>query len=675
MPTNNSADYSPSENLIQRGGTNGALVNVPAGTADQVLTTGTPPAFKNPSTKFLWFKDAIDYPDQSYIFYNDSERSNSITFYRNNSGATIAAGPFDAAQWERIGSYDSSPWTDNPTNTGCLSGGILTLGPASNQITVSAGEGLIVSGSLASRTATLIKWPNTILDLLNLATDFGYYFAVDNTGTILKFVKDNTDLSALSRSFIIIGGCTNDVSIPANVGAVINASVPSNDTSNTLSEFLLLFIKPQFVSGGFIQPIAGGLTINRTSGIIYYYGVNYANSPTSANTISLNAQDPLLFTRMLQNNNINGTNTLDPGNYDNGGVLTSLAANKVTIQRVFYDFYNKLSYVVYGQQFYNNLDQARAAIPNSDSVYTMPPFLKGSVIFCAYVLLDSTCTDVSNTAKSYIQQANGMTLQGGATVVNSLSGLLDVGISAQKNGQALTWNGSLWVNRDVTELSTWITQVNHGFVVGDVVTATPVSTFAKALATAQSTLGVGVIREVDGPDNFRVQFAGPLTITAHGYPLGTTLYLSKNVAGALTTTVYNDGVTYSQRIALVLGPNTLLMEIGEGKIISATTISWSEKNTNFAAGVNLGYFVIGNAIATLPATPVDGDTIYFIVDGPFLLTLQAAAGQTIKIGAATSAAAGIAKNTLNGDAITIVYRKSVTRWECLNFIGNWAVTA
>jgi hypothetical protein len=474
---------------------------------------------------------------------------------------------------------------------------------------------------------------------------------------------------------IIIGGCTNDVSIPANVGSVINASVPSNDTSNTLSEFLLLFIKPQFVSGGFIQPIAGGLTINRTSGIIYYYGINYANSPTSANTISLNAQDPLIFTRMLQNNTINGTNTLDVTHYDNGGVLTALAANKVTIQRVFYDFYNNQSYVVYGQQFYNNLDQARAAIPNSDSIYTMPPFLKGSVIFCAYILVDSTCTDVSDPAKCYIQQANGTTLQGGATVVNSLSGLLDVGISAQKNGQVLTWNGSLWVNQDASNLSIWRTQVAHGFVVGDIVTVTPVSTFAKALATAQSTLGVGIIREINGPDNFRVQFSGPITLTAHGYPLGATLYLSKDVAGALTTTVYNDGVTYSQRIAIVLGPNTLLVEIGEGKIISATTVSWSEQNADFNALANLGYFVVANAIATLPAAPVDGDTIYFIVDGPFILTLQAAAGQTIKIGASTSAVAGIARSTLNGDTITLVYRASVTRWDCLNFVGNWAVTA
>lgn len=99
--------------------------------------------------------------------------------------------------------------------------------------------------------------------------------------------------------------------------------------------------------------------------------------------------------------------------------------------------------------------------------------------------------------------------------------------------------------------------------------------------------------------------------------------------------------------------------------------TWSDQAISFAAASFNGYFIIGNLTATLPAAPANGDTIEFFVDGAFTLVVQANAGQTIKLATSLTSVAGTMTNTASGDALTLVYRSTNTRWEATSFVGGF----
>lgn len=111
--------------------------------------------------------------------------------------------------------------------------------------------------------------------------------------------------------------------------------------------------------------------------------------------------------------------------------------------------------------------------------------------------------------------------------------------------------------------------------------------------------------------------------------------------------------------------------------IPYTAIPWTDESTSFAAAASNGYFVTGAATATLPASPAQGATIAFCVDGAVLLTVTANTGQMIAVGSALSASAGTAKNaaSVTGCSIVLVYRLSDTTWFSVPAPqGTWTVT-
>jgi hypothetical protein len=117
---------------------------------------------------------------------------------------------------------------------------------------------------------------------------------------------------------------------------------------------------------------------------------------------------------------------------------------------------------------------------------------------------------------------------------------------------------------------------------------------------------------------------------------------------------------------------------GAGTItISALTggFAWSDTSGTFTAAVENGYFITATSTATLPASPVEGDSVSFIVDTTQVLTITANTGQMIRIGTAISAAAGTAASNARGDSISLVYRATGTTWFSLAAPqGTWTVT-
>jgi len=104
------------------------------------------------------------------------------------------------------------------------------------------------------------------------------------------------------------------------------------------------------------------------------------------------------------------------------------------------------------------------------------------------------------------------------------------------------------------------------------------------------------------------------------------------------------------------------------------SFTWSDKATDFTAAANNGYFITNTAIATLPASPSDGDTISFILDTANILTVTATAAKYIRLGTAISAAAGTAASNAIGDSLTLVYRSTDATWFRLSGGGTFTVT-
>jgi len=90
-------------------------------------------------------------------------------------------------------------------------------------------------------------------------------------------------------------------------------------------------------------------------------------------------------------------------------------------------------------------------------------------------------------------------------------------------------------------------------------------------------------------------------------------------------------------------------------------------NTSGTSLANTGEFITGSCTRTLPADAdlVDGDLLEFVVVSG-TLTIQLNTGQDLQVGDTTSSTAGTAQNTANGDAISLRYQKSATKW--------WAVS-
>lgn len=106
-----------------------------------------------------------------------------------------------------------------------------------------------------------------------------------------------------------------------------------------------------------------------------------------------------------------------------------------------------------------------------------------------------------------------------------------------------------------------------------------------------------------------------------------------------------------------------------------TQLPWTDESTTFSPAVGNGYFITGNATATLPASPSQGNMISFIVDAAATtVTVTANTGQVIRVGTAVSATAGTAANNARGDALTLIFRSSDSAWIAREVIGTWTVT-
>jgi len=167
--------------------------------------------------------------------------------------------------------------------------------------------------------------------------------------------------------------------------------------------------------------------------------------------------------------------------------------------------------------------------------------------------------------------------------------------------------------------------------------------------------------------------------------LGGTLIVSNGGTGVATmTTAYAPvcaGTTATGALQVAsTGLSTsgyVLTSTGSGSLptfqaVPSSSITWTDQAISFAAAKSNGYFCTAALTATLPASPSEGDTISFICTTTAIV-LRANTGQTIELSTSVSTSAGTATNVAAGDAITLVYRTTGTKWWGLNSVGSWTM--
>lgn len=116
------------------------------------------------------------------------------------------------------------------------------------------------------------------------------------------------------------------------------------------------------------------------------------------------------------------------------------------------------------------------------------------------------------------------------------------------------------------------------------------------------------------------------------------------------------------------GPNTITISTTGGGS------AWTDEAVSFTAAVNTGYFITAaSVIATLPTSAANGSDISFVSLVSSTFTIQAGAGQQIRIGASISSVAGSATTTQIGDSLELAYNSASSTWVALSAPeGAWS---
>jgi hypothetical protein len=178
-----------------------------------------------------------------------------------------------------------------------------------------------------------------------------------------------------------------------------------------------------------------------------------------------------------------------------------------------------------------------------------------------------------------------------------------------------------------------------------------------------------------------------------GLHLGVSTSITNNVIlGSTTSGVqvpsFNIGGTYGGALVSTDSSGTVELATGAtGYVLTSngstsaptfqapsggSSIPYLDRNANFSASINSGYFCIAALTVALPPSPVaQGSIIVIDVITSGTVVLQANTGQTIIFGNKASSTAGTVSSTLSGDSLTLVYRTADTSWHATSVVGNW----
>lgn len=296
--------------------------------------------------------------------------------------------------------------------TGIAAGGEMNIaGPQSVEIKALVGYVADVN-ELTSVEPTPIKVdrPTQVvpLDAGALARSVTYW-VMDNAGVVTQQAVPATPIQR--RTHLALGISFYDTNL-ATLVEVQTQPVILGQPGNQMADFMDA-VGPLKLSGNLISPNGVNLSFNKDSGVLFVRGSNHFASGVltdNPHETTSPAQAPATLRRILRTASITtppAVTTIDPTNYDVGGVLTPVGGgtNTSTIQRVWV-FPTGVSSaqiaVQYGQSTYSSLTAAVAAV--GKATFVRAPITSFAAL-AGYIVVARTATNLSDPAQAVFIQA------------------------------------------------------------------------------------------------------------------------------------------------------------------------------------------------------------------------------------------------------------------------------
>ena len=480
----------------------------------------------------------------SYIYVSGS--TNDLYFSQNGSG---------------YNNVTRLRWLEGNLYTGLLHGGLITT-QSSTVYQISSGSGIIVNlnASLADDpfpTIQYLRWGNLSASIAPFTASYQQVFVgIDATNNI--FAQGTPFSNGQFDTLINIGG------VFFQNQSTINAVKTQPSVAYGFEQQQNVFNRafgPLKLSGYTLAPSGsstGSLIVG--SGTAYAPGSNYTVDPNEPSyTVDNGTNISKIFryrqsgsTWVYDTNAGAGYAAINPGQYSNNGVLTTVQPNDWSIQRVFW-FPNsvvKAIVVYYGNASYSTEADAIANIgiepfveaPNTsaNAIYLGAIVIRGNGVL-------STPADFTIVPGGLFRQVGGSG-GGGSIITQTLAGLSDVLISGPTNGQPLVYNSTSgkWQNSSTLTAS----------LSGNATTATTASyidpTFISASAAAS---GFGSGGSVDTGSLLTTASFNAYTGSNTSQFAGTASHAitAENVTGTVTTALtasYANNFTIAQTLTL-----------------------------------------------------------------------------------------------------------------------------
>ena len=342
--------------------------------------------------------------------------------------------------------------------TGILNGGVLSKAN-STQFTIAAGDGVInvlnKSNSDPHPEIVKVEWSQgtyTVAGLDANDTDqLNSWIYIDSTGTIQQQATPLTD--AQKRSNLLIGSAIHSEGV---LKFVKTFPLTGYNNMSQVSEFIQTFGAMK-KSGHQLSANGANLSIDRSNGVAFALGRNYAIDPLNPSTVTDAAKTQCTIHRYYGDGSTGfvlddgpagaGYTTIDPTKYDNGsGTLANVTGGHYSVQR-FYYFPGTPDIVVayYGHAEYNSMDTA-------ETNYNKEDFIEANntaeqAIYLGAIVVKGGATALSNSAEAKFLTAGifrslAAVNVGGGISSDVLNDLTDVNIQGPSNDDVLRYNAS-----------------------------------------------------------------------------------------------------------------------------------------------------------------------------------------------------------------------------------------
>ena len=250
-------------------------------------------------------------------------------------------------------------------STGLLSGGKISINPSDNtRIDIAPGSGVWIDFTQSPPKVLTQSWSKIEgVPLDNIATQPVTYISLDRDLNVIQTSEEL--LNSERRKWVELGIAVH--TSHTNVIVINTLAAITESVASQLHDFMEA-IGPFNKGGNIYSPVGANLQIKKTAGDIFRFGAAFDITPLDPHTIDQPAVSPITF-RYRKRDSVEYADTLniDPNNYDNGGVLTAVQANRYTVQRI-YMFQSGLTRIQYGQAEYQTLSEAINTFPAEEFI-------------------------------------------------------------------------------------------------------------------------------------------------------------------------------------------------------------------------------------------------------------------------------------------------------------------